>query len=84
MILEQHWFELHRSTHRQTFAIVKTTAVQNLWLVESVHRELHVYRGTMFMEDQLKVMGGFSPSQWFIAPNLGVVQGSTVFGMLGD
>lgn len=36
------------------------------------------------MEDQLKVMGGFSPSQWFIAPNLGVVQASTLFGMLAD
>ena len=41
-------------------------------------RELHMYRGTMFMEDQLKFMGGSSPSQWFIALNLGVVQGSTV------
>ena len=53
-------------------------------MVESVDRELHMYRGTMFMEDQLKVMGGSSPSQWFIALNLGVVQGSTVFGMLAD
>ena len=79
LILEQHGFELHRSTYRQTFAIVKTTAVQELWLVESVDRELHMYRGTMCMEDQLRVMGGFSPSQWFIAPNLGVVQGSTMY-----
>lgn len=43
-----------------------------------------MYRGTMCMEDQLKVMGGFSPSQWFIAPKLGVVQASTLFGMLAD
>ena len=54
------------------FFLVVNTEVRDLWLVESIDREPHMYRGTMCTESQLKVIGGFSISQWVITPDLGV------------
>ena len=44
LTLEQHGFELYRSTYMQIFSIVNTTVLHDLQLVESARVELRIWR----------------------------------------
>lgn len=39
LILEQHRFELHGSTHMQIFSIINTMVLHSFWSVESMGTE---------------------------------------------